>query len=152
MKLTKLQRYTAYCILLEEAEEAYAIIRAGGIKKTNFGGSDIGGVCDIIENIFNFYIHRPLHFLSLTEFLNKKYYHRGGGEVVIPNKDIQPSPITRFMAAIFNSPIYAYCEPSLPVGWIEGEEVYLVARPKSHYDDFKGVKRIWITTKTNNNE
>ena len=77
MKLTKLQRYTAYCILLEEAEEAYAIIRAGGIKKKNFVGFDIGGVCDIIENIFNFYMHRPLHFLSLTEFLNKKPHDAG---------------------------------------------------------------------------
>lgn len=72
--------------------------------------------------------------------MDKKLYHLGGGEVVIPNKDIQPSSITRFMAAIFNSPIYAYCDPTLPVGWIEGEEVYQEYLPS----DTKGISNWWI--------
>ena len=104
--------------------------------------------------------------------MDKKYWHRakpdgsGSGEVVQPkwrkpvrNKFSQSESEMQMWEQELKEetknwnehitilPIYAYCDPFLPVGWIEGEEVYLVARPKSHYDDFKGVKRIWIEPK-----
>lgn len=86
-----------------------------------------------------------------------KKYHRGGGEVVIPNKDIQPSSLTHFISIIQNLPVYAYCDPTLPVGWIEGEEVYMVKTNKPdiwkkvsgsyYYFKPKSYRRIWIEPK-----
>lgn len=98
-----------------------------------------------------------------------KKYHRGGGEVVIPNKDIQPSSLTHFISIIQNLPVYAYCDPTLPVGWIEGEErhelvfkyfdrnlgekTFFITCTKDEYKTAKPeYRRIWITPKTNNNE
>lgn len=67
MKLTKLQRYTAYCILLEEAENP-------GHHDGCLFGSDCFGICymwhcltdDILYNYFN---------NTLPELYNKRKYH-----------------------------------------------------------------------------
>lgn len=82
--------------------------------------------------------------------MDKKLYHLGGGEVVLP-KRTELADLDKY-GYLDSIQIYAYCEPSLPVGWIEGEEVYQVAtgfgtfvsRDKEYYDSFSGGKRIWI--------
>lgn len=77
--------------------------------------------------------------------MDKKLYHRGNGEVVQPkwrkpvrNKFSQSEAEMQMWEQelkeetknwnehICSLPIYAYCDPSNPVGWVEGEEVYQV--------------------------
>lgn len=118
--------------------------------------------------------------------MDKKYWHRakpdgsGSGEVVQPkwrkpvrNKFSQSESEMQMWEQELKEetknwnehitilPIYAYCDPSNSVGWIEGEEVYQVYintnfRPdkyewsnhsKSGYNHFSGKKRIWIEPK-----
>lgn len=72
-----------------------------------------------------------------------KYYHAGGGKITHCN-------------SVELTTIY-YCDPSLPVGWIEGEEVYQVRRDglstfyktDKHlfYKHFESDRRIWIEPK-----
>lgn len=98
-----------------------------------------------------------------------KKYHRGNGEVVVPemispNKNwndlphnVQCNKIEEFDEHIASLPIYAYCDPSHPVGWIEGEEVYQVRGQILREWETVGkhlfsthpeyLKRIWIEPK-----
>ena len=77
--------------------------------------------------------------------MDKKYYHRGGGEVVIPtsHKFFNESIPQQRAEIISNLPTYAYCDPTLPVGWIEGEERHeLVFK---YFDRNLGEKTFFIT-------
>lgn len=91
--------------------------------------------------------------------MDKKYYHRGNGEVVLPgsHKFFNESIPQQKAEIIASIPIYAYCDPDPkinPVGWIEGEEVWQifidekwVTCHKSLYDRYTKDKRIWIEPK-----
>lgn len=92
--------------------------------------------------------------------MDKKLYHRGDGEVVkfIYDWTFEKNALAvDTLAPCYD--IYAYCDPSLPVGWIEGEEVYQVRIRKSMdwlnaqkeiYDKWltdgakEDLRRIWI--------
>lgn len=98
-----------------------------------------------------------------------KYYHRGNGEVVKPEDPNPPKTggydpeWSEWKAAfVSTAPIYAYCDPSNPVGWIEGEEVYQILIihsplpyidewvfcPKENYETYSyDRRRIWIEPK-----
>lgn len=85
-----------------------------------------------------------------------KYYHRGSGEVVLPEthpffKESIPQQRAEIIASL---PVYAHCSPDLPVGWFEGREVKQLQNANKTYwgecSDFvfdianDNVRRIWI--------
>jgi hypothetical protein len=71
MKLTKLQRYTMYCILLQEIEERKV---EGSINLGRYYlGSNITGICDLMAHILEqyehlFYITEMYGLLELEKF------------------------------------------------------------------------------------
>lgn len=71
MKLTKLQRHTAYVIMLSESE----IVLDNWVKgeRTDHSlCSTIGGLCDIITHVLHENIDNPLEDFGLSELISKK--------------------------------------------------------------------------------
>lgn len=50
MKLTKLEKYTMYCIMLQESEDIRRNLR-NRIKTLHYMGGVIAGMCDIVSDI-----------------------------------------------------------------------------------------------------
>ena len=68
MKLTKQQRFTAYCIMLEESEE----LVKGDSNRQFFNGGYISGLCDILGNIVGDDDMNILETIGLLELCEKK--------------------------------------------------------------------------------
>lgn len=69
MKLTKLQRFTAYCIMREEAERPSIVMSGGGPQKSNNNG-----LCFMITHLFDIYAydHSVLKFQLPELYRNSK--------------------------------------------------------------------------------
>jgi len=88
--------------------------------------------------------------------MDKRYWNRGG-EVVVPDREHDYQILFTSDDYIHSLPIYAYCDPSHPVGWIEGEEVYQIQNAdKTYWGECSpflwsvanpNVRRIWIEPK-----
>jgi hypothetical protein len=66
MKLNKLERFTAYCILLAEAEEILN-------QRKDFLNNGSGGFCDILECILSVdCLNNPIEKVGLKELAHKK--------------------------------------------------------------------------------